>query len=41
MTQQEIQEKPDLIKKLLKLNVKDKPVYIKHKGKFYKIKQLG
>jgi hypothetical protein len=41
MTQQEIQEQPNLLKKLLKLNIKDKPVYVKHKGKTYKIKQLG
>jgi len=41
ITQKEIQEHPDLLKKLLKLNIKDKLVYVKHKGKTYKIKQLG
>lgn len=41
MTQQEIHKQPNLLRKLLKTQVKDKPVYVKHNGKLYKVKQLG
>lgn len=41
MTQKELNKQPNLVRKLLRIQVKDKPVYVKHNGKIYKIKQLG